>query len=52
VKRPIREMKVTVDHELDAAPSWRESFFFFAGAVLEIAKALHRIADEMERRSS
>jgi hypothetical protein len=32
--------------------SFRATAFIFAGAVLEIAKALHRIAAEMERRSS
>jgi hypothetical protein len=36
---------------LDRTP-FRVSALVFAGAALEIAKALHRIATEMERRPS
>lgn len=45
---PLRELRLTAAE--GQVQTWRETVFLLAGAVLEAAKALHRIADQMERR--
>lgn len=49
--RPIRELYLSFE-DGEAPTSFREILFFIAAGALETGKALHRIADAMERQAA